>query len=138
MQYVAKIYKDGSGYSVEFPDVPGAFSCGRTLNAAKVNAKEALELWLESVLDGSVEMPVSKAVPCESNGLFAIELDPRMSVALEMHEARKGLKSKVVAKRMGISPQAFVRLQKSKSNVSVSTLARYAAAVGKRLEIRLI
>jgi predicted RNase H-like HicB family nuclease len=48
--FLALFEKDGSGgYSVSFPDLPGCFTCGSTLEEAERNAKEALELWLESV-----------------------------------------------------------------------------------------
>ncbi|MDO6354983.1 type II toxin-antitoxin system HicB family antitoxin [Caloramator sp. CAR-1] len=37
---------DDDGISVEFPDLPGCFTCGDTIDEAYKNAKEALELHL--------------------------------------------------------------------------------------------
>lgn len=41
----------GHAYGVVVPDLPGCFSAGDTLDEALDNAKEAVELWLEDVLD---------------------------------------------------------------------------------------
>ena len=43
MRYIAFIHKDpGSSYGVSFPDVPGCFSAGETIDEAVRNAVEAL------------------------------------------------------------------------------------------------
>ena len=59
MRYIAFIYKDpDSAYGVVFPDVPGCFSAGDTLDEATRNAVEALAghiRWLETEGD-----PVSR------------------------------------------------------------------------------
>jgi predicted RNase H-like HicB family nuclease len=46
-------------FGVVVPDVPGCFSAGDTLDEAISNAKEAIELWLETVIEdgGSVPEP---------------------------------------------------------------------------------
>ena len=48
-------------FGVVVPDLPGCFSAGDTLDEAIDNAKEAIELWLETVIDdnGSVPEPGS-------------------------------------------------------------------------------
>ncbi|MDP1732100.1 MAG: type II toxin-antitoxin system HicB family antitoxin [Devosia sp.] len=52
MRYVAFIHKDpDSAYGVVFPDIPGCFSAGDTLDEASRNAVEALAAhvrWLEA------------------------------------------------------------------------------------------
>ena len=140
MQYTAKIVKsgDGSQYEVEFPDVPGCFTYGDTLQDALVYAKEALELMLEGVLDDEMVLPECTVAPDESNGLYSVEVGSRLAVAIEIHEAKKGLKSASVAKRMDMSPQSFARILRPSSNVSVSMLERYAKAVGKRLVVKFV
>lgn len=46
--YIAVIHKDDdSAYGVHFPDVPGCFSAGETLEEAVRNAGEALRLFAE-------------------------------------------------------------------------------------------
>ena len=48
-------------FGVVVPDLPGCYSAGDTLDEAVDNAKEAIELWLETVIDdgGSVPQPRS-------------------------------------------------------------------------------
>lgn len=48
-------------FGVAVPDLPGCFSAGDSLDEALDNAKEAIEAWLEAVIDdgGSVPEPGS-------------------------------------------------------------------------------
>lgn len=54
---------DDQAFGVVVPDLPGCFSAGDTLDEAVDNAKEAIELWLETVIDdgGAVPSPESIA-----------------------------------------------------------------------------
>lgn len=54
---------DTHAFGVAVPDLPGCFSAGDTLDEAVDNAREAIELWLETVIDdgGAVPMPGSIA-----------------------------------------------------------------------------
>jgi len=38
-------------FGVAVPDLPGCFSAGDTLDEAMDNAREAIDLWLETVID---------------------------------------------------------------------------------------
>jgi predicted RNase H-like HicB family nuclease len=49
-------------YGVAVPDLPGCFSAGDTLDKALDNAKEAIELWLESVLDDDGVVPAPRTI----------------------------------------------------------------------------
>ncbi len=56
--YPAKFHKGDNCYWVEFPDLPGCFTQGETLEEAYIMAKEALALWLdgaELVVPSAVE-----------------------------------------------------------------------------------
>ena len=48
---------DSHAFGVVVPDLPGCFSAGDTLDEAIDNAKEAIELWLETVIDGGEAVP---------------------------------------------------------------------------------
>jgi len=46
--YVAVIRKEeGTEYWINVPDIPGCYSCGKTIEAAKANYLEALALHME-------------------------------------------------------------------------------------------
>lgn len=44
-------------FGVAVPDLPGCFSAGDTLDEAIDNAREAIDLWLESVIDDDGAVP---------------------------------------------------------------------------------
>ena len=48
---------DTHSFGVVFPDCPGCISAGDTLDEAFANAKEAVEGWLECVIDDGEDIP---------------------------------------------------------------------------------
>jgi predicted RNase H-like HicB family nuclease len=48
---------DKHAYGIVVPDLPGCFSGGDTLDEAMDNAREAIELWLETVIDDGGAVP---------------------------------------------------------------------------------
>lgn len=85
---------------------------------------------------------VKKAL--KKRGVKAVyeELGPDYELAKVLLSARKaaGLTQEEVAKRMKTQRPAVARIEspKPKHSPSIETLRRYAAAVGRELEIRLI
>ena len=53
---------DTHAFSVIVPDLPGCFSAGNTLDEAIDNAKEAIELWLETVIDDGGAIPELRSI----------------------------------------------------------------------------
>ena len=49
-------------FGVVVPDLPGCFSAGGTLDEAIDNAKEAIELWLETVIDDGGAVPDARPI----------------------------------------------------------------------------
>lgn len=47
-------------FGVAVPDLPGCYSAGDTLDEAMANAREAIELWLETVIDDGLPVPQPK------------------------------------------------------------------------------
>ena len=47
--FPAVFLKEEDGYSVSFPDIDGAFTCGETFEEALFMAKDCLELNLDTV-----------------------------------------------------------------------------------------
>ncbi|MBW6511554.1 MAG: type II toxin-antitoxin system HicB family antitoxin [Desulfuromonadaceae bacterium] len=59
MRYPIVIHKDEtSDYGVTFPDLPGCFSAGDTIEEAIINAQEAAECHIEGILLDSEPVPV--------------------------------------------------------------------------------
>ena len=55
--YAAILSYDDDGISIEFPDIPGCFSCADTTEEAAKNAREALGLHLWSIEKDNDEIP---------------------------------------------------------------------------------
>lgn len=62
MNYVVAIEPGDKkhAFGVAVPDLPGCYSAGDTLDEAMANAREAIELWLETVIDDGLPVPQPK------------------------------------------------------------------------------
>ena len=49
--------EDGIGYTVEVPSLPGCISEGDTLEEALTNIKEAIDLYIEVLIEDGREVP---------------------------------------------------------------------------------
>jgi len=67
-------------------------------------------------------------------------LGPIFAVVGEMIEARQaaGLTQTQIATRMGTSQSAVARLENARHMPTFEMIARYAAAIGRRLDIHLV
>lgn len=50
---------DKSGYWCDFPDVPGCFSDGESLEELMKNAADALESWMDATVDNGGSLPAA-------------------------------------------------------------------------------
>ena len=94
MKYPVIIHKDeNSDYGVTFPDLPGCFSAGDTIEEALANAQEAAECHIEGMLIDSDPIPVAtnienhKDSPDFKDGIWAL---------VDVDLSRLSLKSKRV------------------------------------------
>lgn len=63
--------KENQAFGVVVPDLPGCFSAGDTLDQALENAKEAIDLWCETVIeDGRMIPPSASLAHHQSNPEF--------------------------------------------------------------------
>lgn len=70
---------------------------------------------------------------------FAEMAERRRALVDELVDERRalGLSQTEVAARMGTSQSAVARLESAAGDVRLSTLERYAAAVGRQIDMRL-
>lgn len=78
--YVAIIEDSGPDQAVGvwFPDLPGCFSAGDTLDQAMANAPEALALWIESMIEDGETIPRPRT-PSE------LKTDPGVAADMAAH-----------------------------------------------------
>jgi predicted RNase H-like HicB family nuclease len=63
VSYIAAFERQPEGgYSVTFPDAPGAISEGEDIKDAWFNAREALELWLEACVEAGDSLPQQSSI----------------------------------------------------------------------------
>ncbi len=53
---------DTTAWGVVVPDLPGCFSAGDTLDEAMENAREAIDLWCETVIEDGGDIPMGKTI----------------------------------------------------------------------------
>lgn len=70
---------------------------------------------------------------------FSEKFDREYALAVEIHNARKEAKlsQAEIAKRMRTTQSVVSRIENG-ANISLDTLSKYAAALGKKLEVRLV
>jgi len=93
--YPAHIWKEeNSTYSVEFPDLPGCFSSGETLDDAKMQAKEALTGYLESLDSRSISISEATLITGADIYPIAPALNVSFAITLKQEREKQGLTQK--------------------------------------------
>lgn len=139
IRYQAKIWKDGKHYSVAFPDLPGCFSQGSTLENALKNAREALSLYLEESRDPFWKVPRPKFR--KGGQYFWISPHSDVAIPLMIRQARlkHDLSQNQLSALLKISVQQLQKLETpGKSNPTVRTLVALCEALHEALKIQLI
>ena len=117
-------HADGA-YNVSFPDLPGCFTYGRTLEDAKENAREALSAYLESLVSRNLEVPAASEVV--GDNVCPVEPDTSVGFAifLKRHREARGMSQSDAAKRLGIAYQTYQRIEDpAKSNPTLKTILK--------------
>ncbi|MGL6130540.1 MAG: type II toxin-antitoxin system HicB family antitoxin [Fusobacteriaceae bacterium] len=92
--FPAVFNKAEDGYSVSFPDLPGAFTCGYTLEEALYMAKDCLELFLDDL----------EAIPILQD-ITSLKLDSNEQIVMiqaDMIEFRKKYNNQKIKKTLSI------------------------------------
>jgi predicted RNase H-like HicB family nuclease/DNA-binding XRE family transcriptional regulator len=142
--YYAVLFREPESKTigVRFPALPGVITYGRDWEEAEEMAREALNAALETDFDRNLKLPPPGRKPRARQGerVVFVRLDPevRMAYLLRWWREQKGLTQRAVARRMGVTYQAYQRMERpGRSNLTVSTLERVAEALGGRLVIEL-
>ena len=138
MEYIAKIAKEEDGFTVEFPDIPGCYTCGDSLEEALTMAEDALYAVLYAKLEDKDPLPESTLAEDKKNGLYAIQVRGRLALAYTIFEARRGKTAASLCQKMGITRQAYQKIEDPNAGITFATLEKLAAALGKKLEIKFV
>jgi antitoxin HicB len=134
MHFYSKIIKKENEFIVSFPDLPNINTYGDNLEEALKNAEDALNGSLESDFERGFKLPQAK----EYNGkyYYLIPVLPHLEIAYNLRQIRNGKSQVSIAKELGISYQAYQKLENPrKCNPTIKTLEKISIVFGKKLEV---
>ena len=137
MRYPAVVTKEGKNVLAEFPTCPGCQTFAPPGRDIAHEAKEALELWLESNLQQRILPPrPPRSFKARKGTVLWVPVDPKLAVKLELRWMRDdlGLTQAELAKLAGVSQPAIAQLESPDSNPTIDTLNRVAGAMGAQID----
>ncbi|GHU19957.1 hypothetical protein FACS1894163_12970 [Spirochaetia bacterium] len=133
MTYNCEITQDGDRFDVVFPDMTNIQTCGFSHEEALAMAKEALDGCLESDVAHGRDIPA----PSFKDG-FPIAVASHIVVAMRIRQLRGEQSQTDIARKLGLSYQAYQRLENpGKANPTVKTLERIAHVFGQELNVQI-
>ena len=125
MIYYAKLSKQKEGYLIEFTELPGCLTEGKTKESALKNAKEALNGWLAANCDRNLTIVLPVKRKGKSYSPIEVDLGVAFAISLRRSRAKDGLTQTQAAKKLGISQQAYAKLESAHTtNPSLSTIQK--------------
>ena len=121
-------------YNVRFPDLPGCYTYGYTVDEAKENAQEALSAFLESI--DSRRLKVPEPSKHKGDNVYLVEPDTRVGFAIWLKKQREslGLSQSDIAEQLGIAYQTYQRIEDpARSNPTLTTILKLEKVFHKRL-----
>ncbi|MCL2791450.1 MAG: type II toxin-antitoxin system HicB family antitoxin [Desulfobulbus sp.] len=133
MMYHCTIEKEGEEYIAQFPDMPNIVTCGFSHEEALAMAKEALDGILAADISQGLEIPSPTF-----NGGYPVAVANHIAIALQLRALRGDQSQTEIARKLGLSYQAYQRLENPKrANPTLKTLERIAGAFGKELSVTI-
>jgi antitoxin HicB len=133
MVYHCTIEKEGDEYIAQFPDMPNIVTCGFSKAEALAMAKEALDGCLEADISQGNTIPK----PSFKKG-YSVTVANHITVTIQLRELRGDQSQTDIAKKLGLSYQAYQRLENPrKSNPTIKTLERIAHVFGRELNVQI-
>ena len=133
MVYHCTIEKEGDEYIAQFPDMTNIVTCGFSKDETLAMAKEALDGCLETDISHGNTIPK----PSFKKG-YPITVANHITVAMQLRELRGEQSQTDIAKKLGLSYQAYQRLENPRiSNPTIKTLERIAHVFGRELNVQI-
>jgi antitoxin HicB len=133
MVYHCTIEKEGKEFIAQFPDMTNIITCGFSHDEALAMAKEALDGVLASDVAHGNDVP-----PPSFQGGYPITVASHIALAIQLRELRGGDSQTAIAQKLGLTYQAYQRLENpQKANPTIKTLERIAHVFGKELNVQI-
>ena len=118
-------------FLVDFPDMPNVLTFGNSREHALEMAKEALD----SCLEVDISHGYSLTPPKYKKG-YPVSVSAHIVLALRLRELRGKQSQTDIAQKLGLSYQAYQRLENPrKANPTIKTLEKIANVYGRKLQI---
>lgn len=128
---------DEEGYTLQFPDMTQGITDGDTLEEALANAVDCLDTVIELYVE-HLKQPLP--TPSPANGRHVIRPTPQAELKAALHNemlAQKVSKSEL-ARRIGMATSNIERVMNVRHKTKLETLHAAFAALGKRLDFRVV
>ena len=125
---------EAGGFSVSFPDVPEALTCGDCRTEALEKAEDALAVALSFYVDGRRDIPVPSDVVAGQE-LVAIPSVVAAKLALYTAMRRQGVTQVDLGRRLGKSQSAVARLLDLRHRSHIGQVEAALRAVGRVLVV---
>jgi antitoxin HicB len=138
MKFPVKLSKEPEGgYTVTFPDIPEAITCGESIEDALYHAKDALESAMDFYLDDKRPVPAPSK---PKRGQHTVELPASVAAKVLLLNEMSGQKIRPaqLARRLKITPQEVTRLIDVHHATKIDGIAVALKALGKTLEMRAV
>jgi len=137
MIFYAEIIKEDNYYIVSFPDFPNINTYGNTKKEAIENASDALNGSIESDFERGFKIPKPKTYHGKS--YLPISIKPHIELSIKLREIRANKSQIEIANMLGISYQAYQKLENPRRcNPTIKTLEKIASIYKKELKVVLV
>jgi antitoxin HicB len=128
-----EIQEEPEGFTVTFPDVPGAVTWGETRAEAMERAEDALV----SVISAMIEDGQAVPLPSAPRGRPKVSVPPLDAAKIALHDAmlKAHMSNVELAHRMGLDEKAVRRLRDPLQRSHIETVAAALRVLGKKLEL---
>lgn len=135
LEYPCHLTKEDDGtFTVSFPDVPEALTCGDTRAEALTLAQDALSTALTFYLDDGAPVPIPRPRRAGED-LVTPSLQIALKIALAAAMAESNKRTADLARLMGSDHKTTARILAPTHTTRIPTLERALAVLGKRVMV---
>ncbi len=132
--YPCILAPEGDGFSVSFPDIPEALTCGIDRRDALTQAIDALVAALSACVYAREDIPVPSAV-IKGQELISVPLIVASKLALYSAMRRQGMTKTALARRLGLSEGAVRKLLDPDHRSHIGQVEKALRVLGQSLVI---
>lgn len=132
--YPCILASEGDGFSVSFPDIPEALTCGIDRRDALTQAIDALVAALSACVYAREDIPVPSTV-IKGQELISVPLIVASKLALYSAMRRQGMTKTALARRLGLSEGAVRKLLDPDHRSHIGQVEKALRVLGQSLVI---